>query len=60
MIPDMRLDYKPSILSTRHNIHGFRFGGKNKDPKNTRILCIGGSTTWGYDNDTLNTYLAQL
>ena len=60
MIPDMRSDYKPNNLSTRHNIHGFRFGGKNKDPKNIRILCIGGSTTWGYDDDTLNTYPAQL
>ena len=60
MIPDMRSDYKPNNLSTRHNIHGFRFGGKKKDPKNIRILCIGGSTTWGYDDDTLNTYPAQL
>ena len=60
MVPDMRSDYKPNIYSTRHNVHGFRNGGGEKNINSIRILCVGGSTTWGYEDDTSNTYPSQL
>ena len=60
-IPDMRSDYKPNSNHPDINKHGFRFGGKPKSANTYRIMCIGGSTTWGDGApDSSDTYPAQL
>ena len=61
MVPDLRSDYKPNSEHEEINIHGFRFGGKPHSKDSYRIMCIGGSTTWGDGApDSIYTYPAQL
>lgn len=60
-IPDLRSDYKPNSQHKDINAHGFRFGGKLRSKNSYRIMCIGGSTTWGDGApDSIDTYPAQL
>ena len=60
-VPDLRSDYKPNSEHPEVNIHGFRFGGKQHSEDSYRIMCIGGSTTWGDGApDSTDTYPAQL
>lgn len=60
-VPDLRSDYKPNSEHEEINIHGFRFGGKPRGKDSYRIMCIGGSTTWGDGApDSIYTYPAQL
>ena len=59
--PDLRSDYKPNKFHPEVNQFGFRFGGKAKNEDSFRIMCIGGSTTWGDGaKDSSTTYPAQL
>ena len=44
---DLWSNYKPNPLSKRCNQYGYRYGGGPKEKGKIRILCIGGSTTWG-------------
>ncbi len=44
---DLWSNYKPNPLSKRCNQYGYRYGGGPKDKGKIRILCVGGSTTWG-------------
>ena len=44
---DLWSNYKPNPLSKRCNQYGYRYGGGLKEKGKIRILCIGGSTTWG-------------
>ena len=61
MTSDLRSDYRLSKYSTKSNIHGFRFGGGKKLQNKIRILCLGGSTTWGDGvKDSEDTYPAVL
>ena len=57
---DLWSNYKPNPLSIKVNEFGYRYGGGPKTEL-TRILCIGGSTTWGDGvENSNNTYPAQL
>jgi len=44
---DLWSNYTPNPLSNRCNKYGYRYGGGPKKYGAIRILCIGGSTTWG-------------
>jgi hypothetical protein len=44
---DLWSNYKPNPLSKRCNQYGYRYGGGPKEKGRIRILCVGGSTTWG-------------
>ena len=44
---DLWSNYKPNPLSKRCNQYGYRYGGSPKEKGTFRILCVGGSTTWG-------------
>lgn len=44
---DLWSNYKPNPLSKRCNKYGYRYGGGPKEKGKIRILCVGGSTTWG-------------
>ena len=58
---DLWSNYKPNPFSIKVNDYGFRYGGGHKNQGSTRILCIGGSTTWGDGvHDAKDTYPAQL
>tara|TARA_A100001015_G_scaffold240704_1_gene274535 strand:- start:2224 stop:3522 length:1299 start_codon:yes stop_codon:yes gene_type:complete len=60
-IPDLRSDYKPNKNHPDVNKFGFRSGGKPDNKGSFRIMCIGGSTTWGDGaKDSSSTYPAQL
>ena len=59
--PDLRSDYKPNKFHKEVNPFGFRFGGKKNSKGSIRIMCVGGSTTWGDGaKDSTTTYPAQL
>lgn len=59
-VPHLWRNYRPNPASGIVNQHGWRNGGGAKLHK-TRILCIGGSTTWGQGvGDAANTYPASL
>jgi|TARA_B110000467_G_C18318842_1_gene483591 hypothetical protein len=61
MTPDLRSDYKPNIFNPKVNQYGYRIGGKNNTENIFKIMCIGGSTTWGSTvHDSLESYPAQL
>ena len=60
-VPDLRTDYKPNKDHPEINKFGFRSGGKPHTKESFRIMCIGGSTTWGDGaKDSSTTYPAQL
>ncbi|MDH5638897.1 MAG: SGNH/GDSL hydrolase family protein, partial [Nitrospinota bacterium] len=51
-LPHLWRNYVPNPSSGIVNQYGFRWGGGEKKSKN-RILCIGGSTTWGQGIDDI-------
>ena len=60
-LPDLRSDYKPNKEHPDINQFGFRYGGKTNTKDSFRIMCVGGSTTWGDGaKDSSTTYPAQL
>ncbi|MDH5510093.1 MAG: SGNH/GDSL hydrolase family protein [Nitrospinota bacterium] len=59
-LPHLWRNYVPNPTSGIVNQYGFRWGGGEKKSKN-RILCIGGSTTWGQGVDDIqSTYPAHM
>jgi len=44
---DLWSNYKPNPLNITCNRYGYRYGGGPKEKGKIRILCVGGSTTWG-------------
>ena len=60
-VPDLRSDYKPNKHHPNINKFGYRSGGRQYTKDSFRIMCVGGSTTWGDGTkDSSNTYPAQL
>lgn len=51
-LPHLWRNYVPNPASGIVNQYGFRWGGGEKKSRN-RILCIGGSTTWGQGIDDI-------
>ncbi len=61
MTSDLRSDYKPNIFSPLVNKYGYRLGGKKTPDDIFKIMCIGGSTTWGPTvRDSSSSYPGQL
>jgi len=59
-VPHLFRNYIPNAASEVVNQYGFRWGGGEKKTRN-RILCVGGSTTWGWGIDVWEeTYPVQL
>ena len=58
---DLRTDYRLNKFSTKVNNSGFRHGGYNTKDKPYKIMCLGGSTTFGSGvQDSTDTYPFQL
>lgn len=58
---DLRTDYRLNKFSNKVNNVGFRHGGSNTNNKSYKIMCVGGSTTFGTGvQDSSDTYPFQL
>ena len=58
---DLRTDYKLNKFSSKVNNLGFRHGGHNNNEHTYKIMCIGGSTTFGSGvEDSVDTFPYQL
>ena len=60
-LANLRTDYGLNPHSPKANAYGLRSGGYEKNKESYRIMCIGGSTTFGWSvDDSSDTYPYQL